>query len=649
MKLDYINRLATALGLFICLTTVYIFSSGLMTGKAEQVNGELRAPIEIAAISKIVQEEMALQEIVGCAVGVVRNGQIIHVMGYGYLDLAQTKPVTENTVFRWASISKTLTAVAAFKAIEEGKLELDDKVKAKYSNWNFTDNRGDITVRHLLNNRSGILHYGEGLNDKLICSFKSSINYTSESSFNANQSVNLFKDCRLAFKPDSTYLYSTAGFNLLGATIGAATGTNYETYVKTKIGSNLSSLTSTSSDPGGFTKDCNNKLKEANEGKVMYKLPGGGWASNIQDLTKFMQGLINGTYLGTTSALWKSVSNNSGYAFGTYTDTRFGRTHVNHGGDQDNVCTYLSFFPADKTGVCVMINGRIKNNKGSGAVSRTRLTRKIEKSLAKGYDWEESDLPMESCGSDKDCGEPMMGVWRKTGTGNVVMRRGYTNSSFFKEWEELRKLGYYCSDVETYLDVTVRKWDGVFKKGISATRILSDLKTNDFNAKAIEFSNNGYRLIDIEPYLDGLVRKWAGVFIKVTGPYQFNLELTSDEFGAKHEQMTKSGYQLKDVETYMAGANRKWAAVWLGSGGYLVNRNVETTAFRDLRRDRNAAGWKLVDAESYMDGTVRKWAGVWEKTSVDEKFLYGYKFCEWLNYHQSYKTEGYELIDFSKF
>ncbi|MDP6250810.1 MAG: serine hydrolase domain-containing protein, partial [Verrucomicrobiota bacterium] len=60
-------------------------------------------------------DEMARQELVGLAVGVIQDGQIKYLKGYGMADREQRVPVTRQTMFRWASISKSITAVAAMQ------------------------------------------------------------------------------------------------------------------------------------------------------------------------------------------------------------------------------------------------------------------------------------------------------------------------------------------------------------------------------------------------------------------------------------------------------------------------------------------------------------------------------------------------------
>ena len=110
-----------------------------------------------AQIDAIVLDQMARQNIIGMAVGIVRDGRIYYARGYGYEDLAHTIPVTTNTIFRWGSISKTLTATAALRLAEENPdFNLNDKVTEHVSYWPQHGNKGNIRIKHLLSNRSGI-------------------------------------------------------------------------------------------------------------------------------------------------------------------------------------------------------------------------------------------------------------------------------------------------------------------------------------------------------------------------------------------------------------------------------------------------------------------------------------------------------------
>ncbi len=68
---------------------------------------------EAAAVDRAVAAEMEKQEIVGAAVGLLHDGEIVYLKGYGLADLKKRTPVTTETVFNWASNSKPLCAVAA--------------------------------------------------------------------------------------------------------------------------------------------------------------------------------------------------------------------------------------------------------------------------------------------------------------------------------------------------------------------------------------------------------------------------------------------------------------------------------------------------------------------------------------------------------
>ena len=137
---------------FAVIASVIFISSGAKNDK----NAAL--PF-LSNVDKVVEDQMTKQEIYGCAVAVVENGKIVHVKAYGHYDRLRKKPISTSTVFRWASISKPLTAVTAFKAIEANKLSLTDKVSKHVSYWPKTGNKDSLKVSHLLNNRGGVNQY----------------------------------------------------------------------------------------------------------------------------------------------------------------------------------------------------------------------------------------------------------------------------------------------------------------------------------------------------------------------------------------------------------------------------------------------------------------------------------------------------------
>lgn len=108
-----------------------------------------------AAIDKAIAEQM----LVGVFVMVARDGKLVYSRGAGYADREAKLPVREDTMFRWASMTKPVTAVAALMLVEQGKLGLDDPITKYLPEYKFKLASGKdatITVRQLLTHTAGL-------------------------------------------------------------------------------------------------------------------------------------------------------------------------------------------------------------------------------------------------------------------------------------------------------------------------------------------------------------------------------------------------------------------------------------------------------------------------------------------------------------
>src|SRR5208282_2876185 len=120
------------------------------------LSAEKRAQIEKAASSF-----MAANSVPGLGVAVVQDGELVWSQGFGIADLENFVPATASTLFRLASISKSITATAIMQLSERGKLDLDAEVQ-KYCPA-FPKKEWPITTRELLGHLGGIRHYnGKG-------------------------------------------------------------------------------------------------------------------------------------------------------------------------------------------------------------------------------------------------------------------------------------------------------------------------------------------------------------------------------------------------------------------------------------------------------------------------------------------------------
>jgi serine beta-lactamase-like protein LACTB len=135
-----------------------------------------------AEIDRAVGEEMCAQKLYGLATGIVKDGKIIYLKGYGYEDLENKIPVqAKKTMFRWASLSKSVTGVAAVREVFAGNLDLDADVRKYVPEYKFPatyaypleDGKFDIrrlpdspkpfiTTRMLLSHTSGIKNFSNG-------------------------------------------------------------------------------------------------------------------------------------------------------------------------------------------------------------------------------------------------------------------------------------------------------------------------------------------------------------------------------------------------------------------------------------------------------------------------------------------------------
>ena len=112
------------------------------------------------AVDRFIAEQMAAQRIPGVAVAIIRGAEVLYVKGYG--DAGNGKPVTPQTQFLIASVSKSFTALAVMQLVEAGTVDLDAPVQHYLPEFTMADpeQASQVTIRHLLNNTSGLAETG---------------------------------------------------------------------------------------------------------------------------------------------------------------------------------------------------------------------------------------------------------------------------------------------------------------------------------------------------------------------------------------------------------------------------------------------------------------------------------------------------------
>jgi CubicO group peptidase (beta-lactamase class C family) len=155
----------------------------------------------------------------GAAIAVLREGEPVHVGSYGLASIEHDVPVSPQTVFELASLTKHMTALAVLSLVEEGRLSLDDHVSDHVPDappaWS------GITIDQLLSHTAGLAHRFEARPDgEFLLSYS-----TGEMLASAMQT-------EMHAEPGTDWNYSDQGYFLLGLVIETVTGEGYGDYMQ---------------------------------------------------------------------------------------------------------------------------------------------------------------------------------------------------------------------------------------------------------------------------------------------------------------------------------------------------------------------------------------------------------------------------------
>ncbi len=161
----------------------------------------------------------------GCALGIIKDGELIYKRGYGMANLEYGIPITSKSVFRIGSTSKQFSAMCMLMLEEEGKLSLDDDIR-KYIP-ELPEYEAPITIRHLL-------HHTSGLRDYL--TLMTLAGQREDDFFTDEEVVGLLaRQKELNFPPGEEHLYSNSGYFLLSIITKRITGESMSEYARKNI------------------------------------------------------------------------------------------------------------------------------------------------------------------------------------------------------------------------------------------------------------------------------------------------------------------------------------------------------------------------------------------------------------------------------
>ncbi len=346
-----------------CCAAFLLFTSLRGYAQAEQTE---------AAIRDIMQQG----NVMGLSVAVVKKGKVIYTHSFGLKNAETNTLLTDDCLFRIASISKSFSATSIMQLVETKKLSLDDDVSDlvgfKVRNPKFPETV--ITLRMILSHTSSV-------ND--------SQGYFTLDAINPEKNTDWAK-CYNDYEPGKGYRYCNLNFNMAGTIIEKISGKRFDQYVKHHVLDPLGLY-------GGYCVDSldasrfatiyeyNDSLKQLIPSPGAYAprreeianyvmgystpvfSPTGGMKISATDLAKYMTMHMNqGRYKGKRIISKKSaremqtpLSDEEGYGLAISTTTKLvpGKTLKGHTGSAYGLYSAMFFQPEEKFGIVVITNG----------------------------------------------------------------------------------------------------------------------------------------------------------------------------------------------------------------------------------------------------------------------------------------------------
>ena len=299
-------------------------------------------------------EDFAFQGIVQ----IYHKDSLLYSKTSGFADRSTRHPISEESNFRIASVSKTMTAVAILSLVESGQLHLSDTVNELLPDYPNTG--ANITIDHLLSHRSGIPNYAE----------RPDINELMTQDWSIETVPQLFQNEELLFPPGSQHKYSNSGYFLLGLIIEQVSGLSYGEFLQQQI-FEPAKLTNTRHGDGqdienlvlGYTRTPDEQLQPAGEMDFDLVFGAGSIRSTCPDLHRYNQALHSEQLLAAEqlATMWTVHSKppeenaTSGYGYGWGIDQKEDRI-IGHSGGINGFGARIAHLESAELFVCVLTN-----------------------------------------------------------------------------------------------------------------------------------------------------------------------------------------------------------------------------------------------------------------------------------------------------
>ena len=350
--------------------------------KPNRPQGSPAAPMKLA-------ERMAHYKVPGVSVAVIHAGRVEWARGYGKRDVESGAPVTAETLFHAASLSKGVAAAVAMRLVEQGKLNLDEDVNAKLRSWKVAGNEftqtEKVTLRRLLSHNAGLtVHgfpgYAKGMAVPGVVQLL-------DGKPPANTAA-----VRVTKAPGSGYRYSGGGYEVMQLLLEDVMGRRFEDLAQELILDPLGMKLSTFEQPLGEARARNAASAYRGNGKAIAgrwhtypeKTAAGLWTTPSELARWVMEIQKPGKALKAETVKTMLTRSPGNYGLGIGLGETAGRASFSHGGANEGYrCQYFAYRDSGE-GAIVMTNG---DNGGD-------LANEILRAIAVEYGWADY-LPKE--------------------------------------------------------------------------------------------------------------------------------------------------------------------------------------------------------------------------------------------------------------
>ena len=310
-----------------------------------------------------VRADLAARGYPGIAIAVAVDGETVWSEGFGYANLEHRVPMQPAVKFRVGSISKSLTAAAVARLVEDGRLDLDAPIQ-KYVP-SFPEKAHPITTRQLGGHLAGIRHY---MGDE---------NFIRDPYPTVLHGLTIFADDPLLHEPGTAFAYTSYGFNLLSAVVEGAAKQPFLDHMREAVFRPLG-LRDTVADfvtpiiPGRtsyYVRDDAGRVVNAPWVDNSYKWAGGGFLSTTEDVLAFADAHLDDDFLTEASRKLLFTEQKTrdgegvGYGLGWFIRTREdGRRLLSHSGGSVGGTSLMVMEPESRVVVVGLINLTRANN-----------------------------------------------------------------------------------------------------------------------------------------------------------------------------------------------------------------------------------------------------------------------------------------------